>query len=212
MKIAVIGATRGTGKHVVDLALRRGHRVTALVRDPSKLPVQPNLAIVQGDGREAADVERAVAGQDAVVSCIGASQMKTAEYLVSTSAPPLVEAMKKTGVKRVLLLSTQGAGDSSAGLLRFVFPIFKRIARVPYQTIFEDKNRAEAILRASDLQWTLVRPPRLTDRAPTGRYRASPSEKGGGLTAQISRADLAAFMLDELEKPQWIQRAPFVRG
>ena len=208
MKIVVIGATRGTGKHVVDQALERGHEVTVLVRDPSKLQAHPKLHVVQGDGRNLADVEKAVQGQDAVITCIGASQLKTAEFLVSTSARPLVEAMKKHGVKRLLLLSTAGAGDSAGGM-KWVFPILRLFARTVYQTIFEDKNRAEEIITATGLDWTLVRPPRLTDEPRAGRYQTKPSQGGGGF-AKISRADLATFMLDEAQKGQWIRGAPFV--
>ena len=208
MKIALIGATRGTGKHVLDQALERGHEVTVLVRDPSKLQAGPKLRVIQGDGRNLADVEKAVQGQDAVITCIGASQLKTAEFLVSTSARPLVEAMKKHGVKRLLLLSTLGAGDS-AGVMKLVFPIMRLFAKPMYQTIFEDKNRAEEIITATELDWTLVRPPRLTDDPKVGRYQTKPSKGGGGF-AKISRADLATFMLDEAEKGQWIRGAPFV--
>ncbi|MET0402946.1 MAG: SDR family oxidoreductase [Cystobacter sp.] len=209
MKIVVIGATRGTGKHVVEQALARGHEVTVLVRDPSKLQAQPTLHVVQGDGRNLADVEKAVQGQDAVITCIGASQLKTAEFLVSTSARPLVEAMKKHGVKRLLLLSTAGAGDSAGGAMKWVLPLLRLFARTVYQTIFEDKNRAEEIITATTLDWTLVRPPRLTDEPKTGRYQTKPSQGGGGF-AKVSRADLATFMIDEAEKGQWIRGAPFV--
>lgn len=208
MKIVVIGATRGTGKHVVDQALERGHEVTVLVRDPSKLQAQKTLRVIQGDGRNLADVEKAVQGQDAVITCIGASQMKTAEFLVSTSARPLVEAMKKHGVKRLLLLSTAGAGDSE-GAMKWVFPVLRLLARPVYQTIFEDKNRAEELIAATELDWTFVRPPRLTDGPKTGHYQTKPSKGGGGFE-KISRADLATFMLDEAEKSQWIRGAPFV--
>ena len=208
MKLAVIGATRGTGKHVVEQALERGHAVTVLARDPSKLPAHPALHVVQGDGRNLADVEKAIQGQDAVITCIGASQMKTAEFLVSTSARPLVEAMKKHGVKRLLLLSSLGVGDS-AGVMKWMFPVLRLLARPVYETVFEDKNRAEEIVTATDLDWTLVRPPRLTDAPKVGRYQTRSSRGGGGF-AKISRADLAAFMLDEAEKGQWIREAPLV--
>ena len=208
MKMVVIGATRGTGKHVVDQALERGHEVTVLVRDPSKLQAHPKLHVVQGDGRNLVDVEKAVQGQDVVLTCIGASQLKTAEFLVSTSARPLVEAMKKHGVKRLLLLSTAGAGDSVGGM-KWVLPLIRLVAKGAYQTIFEDKNRAEEIIAATELDWTFVRPPRLTDEPRVGRYQTKPSKGGGGF-AKISRADLATFMLDEAEKGQWIRGAPFV--
>jgi putative NADH-flavin reductase len=209
MKLVVIGATRGTGKHVVEQALARGHEVTVLVRDPSKLQAQPALHVVQGDGRNLADVEKAVRGQDAVITCIGASQLKTAEFLVSTAARPLVEAMKKHGVKRLLLLSTAGAGDSARGATKYVIALLRQLARTVYQTIFEDKNRAEEIITATALDWTLVRPPRLTDEPKTGRYQTKPSQ-GGSVFAKVGRADLATFMVDEAEKGQWIRGAPFV--
>jgi hypothetical protein len=114
--------------------------------------------------------------------------------------------MKKHGVKRLLLLSTLGAGDS-AGVMKLVFPIMRLFAKPMYQTIFEDKNRAEEIITATELDWTLVRPPRLTDDPKVGRYQTKPSKGGGGF-AKISRADLATFMLDEAEKGSVDSRSP----
>jgi putative NADH-flavin reductase len=210
MKIALIGATRGTGKHVLDQALERGHEVTVLARDPSKLQASPKLRVVQGDGRNLADVEKVVQGQEVVITTVGASQVKKPEFLVSTSARPLVEAMKRHGVKRLLLLSTNGAGDSAGPMVKLLLPIFRTLAKPAYQTIFEDKNRAEEIVTATDLDWTLVRPPRLTDKPRVGRYQTAPSKSGGKAFAQISRADLATFMLDEAERGQWIRGAPYV--
>ena len=93
--------------------------------------------------------------------------------------------------------------------MKWVFPLFRLFARTAYQTLFEDKNRAEEIISATDLDWTLVRPPRLVDEPKTGRYQSKPSQGGGGF-AKISRADLAAFMLDEAEKGAWIRGAPLV--
>lgn len=210
MKIAIVGATRGTGRRALEQALARGDEVRVLARNVDALPKHERLTVVQGDARKATDVEQVVVGVDAVLSCIGSSQLKVADHMVSESAAATVAAMQKQNVNRLLLVSVQGIGDSANALMRMVIaPVFKLVASGAYDNIFADKVRAEDIVRASALEWTLVRGPRLTDAAPTGRYRAVPSAGGTGM-GKISRADLATFMLDEVAKRAWVKQAVLV--
>jgi putative NADH-flavin reductase len=210
MKIAILGATRGTGRCALDQALARGDDVRVLARNVAALPTHERLTVVQGDARKAADVEQAVAGVDAVLSCIGSAQLKVADHMVSECAAATVAAMQKQNVTRLVLVSVQGIGDSAnAAMKMLIAPVFKRVASAAYDNIFADKERAEAIVRASSLEWTLVRGPRLTDDAPKGRARAVPSA-GGTSMGKISRADLATFMLDEATKRAWVKQAVLV--
>jgi putative NADH-flavin reductase len=207
MKIALFGSTRGTGRHVLEQALARGHHVVALARDPASLPTHERLTAVKGDARNLADVEKVVGGANAVISCIGNTTFKKVEYMVSTAAKPLIEAMEKHAVKRLVLLSVQGAGDGAPWLLRNLgFPLMRLLAKNAYAVIFEDKDRAEELVRGSSLDWTLVRAPGLNDKPAQGNYRVL--ERGGNPLKQITRADLATFMLDEAEQNRWILRTP----
>jgi putative NADH-flavin reductase len=209
MNLAVIGASRGTGKYVVEHAIDRGHHVTVLARDPSKIPLRPQLTVVHAVGTRAADARKVVEGQDVVICCLGPSPMKRGQLVVTAAARALVQAMSEHGVRRMLLMSAVGAGES-AGALSVAMPLFKLVARGSYEAIYGDKNQAEEILRASDLDYTLVRVPRLTDAPATGRYRTGDGKAIGVKFAAIGRADLSRFILDEIEKPAWIRGAPSV--
>jgi putative NADH-flavin reductase len=122
MKIALLGGSRGVGRHLLDQALERGHHVKALLRDPKSVPVQhAKLELVQGDARAAADVAKVVQGADAVLTSLGAGKMWSTDRIVSEGAKATVEAMKQHGVKRVLLVSVLGAGPQK-GIARRASP------------------------------------------------------------------------------------------
>jgi putative NADH-flavin reductase len=209
MKIALLGATRGTGLQTLQQALERGHQVTALARDVSKLPAHANLTPVQGDAKNAADVEKAIAGADAVISCIGSSTIGTADRLVSTCAAATVEAMKKTGLKRILFLSVEGAGENPPAATRMLYGAMGIFAKGAHDTVLVDKNRSEELLRASGLDFTFVRPPGLNDKPARG-YRAL-EQAPFFAPPFVSRAAVAAFMLDELGKNEWVKKGVIVR-
>lgn len=207
MKIALLGGTRGTGRHVLDQALERGHEVKLLARNVSGLPQHPKLLIVQGDARKPNDVAQVVQGADAVVTSVGSSNLKSRERLVSDSAIATVEAMKQHGVKRLVLVSVFGAGP--VGLpLRAGLGFFKLVAPAVFENVFEEKNRAEATFAAAGVDYTFVRAPQLTDGPKTGKVTAKLS--AAPLPRKISRADVAGFMLDELEKNAFVRQAPIV--
>ena len=203
MKVAVFGSTGSVGWHVVEQGLGRGHEVTAFVRDPSGLDVaHERLTVFRGDVLDAAAVEGAVGGQEAVMCSLGAGRRGRVR---SEGTRNIVRAMEGAGVRRLVCQTTLGAGDSSGNLDFFwkhvMFGLLLREA-------FADHEQQEAHVRGSDLDWTIVRPAAFTDGGRTGEYRHGfpPSKKG--LKLEISRADVAGFMLDQLADDAYLRRAP----
>jgi len=202
--LALLGATRGIGRVLLERALERGHRVRALVRPGSALDLRhPNLTVVRGDATSAEDLARAVDGVDAVLSAIGVPA-RTKRAVRTEAAQATLEAMRTCGVKRLVAVSVYGVGETRAHLPFFtrnlVFPLFLRRAIADHET-------QEDMVRRSDVEWTLVRPPYLTDGPMTGDYAVDFGEALQGLTWKISRADVAHRMLEALEKGTHLRQA-----
>jgi len=205
MKILVIGATGLTGTHLLKHLLADGHEVTAFVRDPSKLSVQnPKLKVAQGEARDAASIDRAVQGQDAVISAFGPRSIK-ADDLQEVFMRNLVAAMTKNGVKRLVNLSAMGAGNSRAGapfiMRKIILPLF-------LGKMFEDKDKGEVYLLGSTLDYVNVRPGRLTNGPARGGVKASLDYKD--LKSVMSREDLALFMIAQLKNAEWVRKSPLI--
>lgn len=207
MKIVVFGASGGTGREIVKQALAAGHAVTAFVRNPAKMDVQhPNLTLMPGDVLDAAAVQKAVAGQAAVISVLGPTRPPV-PGMMETAAQHIVAAMQAQGVRR--LISTTGAGVHDPQDQPGLFDHFmKGLLTVMAGDVLRDSAANVAVLRASDLDWTVVRFPRLTDGPHTGKYRVGYLGKNAG--GQISRADGADFVLKELVAGQYIRQMPVV--
>lgn len=193
-KLTVLGATGGTGRQVVQQALDAGHHVTAVVRDPAGLGLShPRLDVVTAQLTDAPALADAVAGRDAVISALG-PRSRSAAGVLTRGLRATVPAMAAGGVRRLLVISAAPVGPTPPGeplVMRYVLtPIIQRVFRDTYA----DAGQMEAELAASDTEWTVVRPPRLTDRPVTGRYRV---EYGGNVRngRTISRADLAHLLL-----------------
>jgi putative NADH-flavin reductase len=204
MKVLVIGGTRGIGREVVAAAHAAGHSLTLLARNAERisLPVT-GVRVVVGDAGDADDIERSVAGQDAVVWTVGIGPTRRPVDLFSRSTQFLLAAMAKHGVRRLLCVTGVGAGDSRGhgGFVydRILQPLFLK-------TIYEDKDRQEQQLRMSDVDWTIVRPGRLTNAPATGLVRALTDLKG--VTAgKVSRADVAGFIVEHLETSEFRKTA-----
>ncbi|GAA4611258.1 SDR family oxidoreductase [Actinoallomurus liliacearum] len=205
MKLTIFGASGRTGTHLVRQALERGHQVTAVVRDPARLdvPAHERLHVVTADVMDPAAITTAVGEADAVVSALG--HRDTGPTTVcQDGARSIIEAMAKTGARRFLMVSAAGmVTDPGDGpLTRYVAkPILQRLLRHG----FADMGRAEEAVRGSDLDWTIVRPPRLIDKKGTGRYRTGidRSVRGG---VQISRADLATGILTLISEDSSVRR------
>lgn len=204
MKILVIGATGGTGRHIVRRLLERGDSVRALARKPTDIGERhERLEVVQGDARDLGSVDRAVQGVDAVVVAFGPRSFKKTD-VQETLARNLTTAMRAHGVKRVVNLSAWGAGDSagSAGLL---FGIFRDTV---LRHIYADKNRGEAILLDPAFDYVNVRPGRLLDAPARGGVKASLD--GVGIKKELTRDDLAAFMVDQVHSDAWLRKSPLI--
>jgi putative NADH-flavin reductase len=206
-KILVIGATGGTGRLIVSQALARGYDVTALVRSREKGAGLKGAKLIVGDVRDEKVLREALAGRDAVVSALGTPASPLREVtLLSAATRALVRAMQAEQVSRLICITGMGAGDSAGhgGALfdKLIFPLLLR-------KVYVDKNRQEAIVRDSGLDWVLVRPSVLNDKPGRGTIRALTdlSAFHGGA---IAREDVAKFTLDQVQGDGWLRRAPLI--
>jgi uncharacterized protein YbjT (DUF2867 family) len=193
MRITVFGATGRTGRHVVEQALDAGHQVTAVVRDPARLPVPPRagLTVATASLEDRAAVLRAVTDADAVVDALGVRETGPTTLRADT-ARVVTAAMRNAGVRRLVVISAGGAhttGDSLPIRL-LVKPVLGWVLR--HQ--FADMRAMEDVVRASGLDWTIMLPPRLTDRPATGRIRRRVGANVRG-SYTMTRADLATAAL-----------------
>jgi len=197
MRIAVIGATGRTGLAFVEEAHRRGHEIVAVVRNPDRLSIRVER-VERADARSAVELAAAIHGVDAVVFCVGPGP-DAPHGIVTEAITSTIEAMHTAGIARLLMITATGPfTDGDAPLLRYVLkPLVQRILRAP----FADLAAADAIVQASDLDWSIVRPPQLADGPSKGSYRTDPR---WGL--RITRADLAIAMADALEGETAVSR------
>jgi putative NADH-flavin reductase len=206
MKIAVIGATGRTGRLLVGELLGRGHDVVALVRDPAKAgDLGAQVHVVAGDSRSRADLDRLLAGADAVVSALGPTAKEAS--LHQETAAALIDAMHAAGVVRFVGVSGAGIdvpGDQKSFSARLISTLIQRLGG----SVVKDKPAEYAMYAASDLAWTLVRPPRLVEGPATGRLEHD--ARRSTRSTRISRADLAVFLADVVEGDLYAREAPFV--
>lgn len=202
MHIALFGATGGTGRQVLEQALAQSHAVSALVRDPSKLAEQPGLTLVVGDVLNQAATTRSIQGADAVICILGSHG--SGEPIEALGTRAILEAMRDTGVRRLIAVTSLGVGDSREQISW----AFRVIMDLTLKPIMMAKEEQERLIKASGLDWTIVRPGGLTDGPRTGAYRfgRDRSIKGG----RISRADVADFVLRQLTDPTFIHQTPAV--
>ncbi len=198
MKFLILGATGGTGLRLIDAAIRRGHEVTALVRSPQKLAnADRRLQVLAGDPLNVDHLIPALSGKDAVLSAFGPQTLRSTPVW-QKFATSLVEAMTAGEVRRLLLVSV-------ALLFRNIGFAGYIVSHTLLRNIRAGAGRMEGIVESADLDWTIVRPPRLTNGRGTGSYRV----EDGRLPSRgfvISRADLAEFMLSEVEQNEHVRR------
>lgn len=204
MKLVIFGASSPTGKLLVENALAKGHVVTALVRDESRLGMtHPNLRVFCGDALKYEDVEAVVSGSEGVISTLG-PRGKPA-VMAAESTKNIVNAMERNGVKRLVLVSVAGIAvpqdKRGKSIIDSLLKFFLR-------EVFTDRENQLAILNASQLDWVAVRVPRLTDGVGTGSVRAFFGKPSPGM--KLTRADLADFMLEQLNSDQWLRQAPIL--
>ncbi|MBB5083468.1 NAD(P)-dependent oxidoreductase [Nonomuraea endophytica] len=196
MRILVVGAAGRTGKHVLTQGVRRGHEITAFARSPEKLKEHQGLSAVhQGDARDLDAVRTAVQGQDAVIAAVGGSEI----------ALTLITAMRESGPRRLVMTSSRSVPATRPRLPVALAWLFLRTAYV-------DLARAEGMLQASDLDWSVVRGTMLNDKPAAGRVHVDFAANATGGAMQLSRADYAMALLDTAEDAGLIGKALGVCG
>ena len=206
MRVLIIGASKGIGLETTRQALAAGHRVRAFARSADAIRLEDaRLDKFRGDALKAADVEAALEGVDVVIQALGVGfgDLFRPVRLFSDATRVLVRAMEAKGVKRLIAVTGFGAGDSreAIGLLQ----------SLPFSLVFgrayDDKSEQERLIRQSSLDWTIARPGVLTDGRRTGRAKilADPSQWRNGT---ISRADVADFLVRQIEDRTCLRKAP----
>jgi putative NADH-flavin reductase len=199
----ITGANGGIGKQVVQQALLAGHRVTALVRNPANLTLKhPNLEVAVGDVMQPGSFEKYLQGKDAVISALGVSGGLFSDKpttLYSQGNANILTAMEQYGVNRAFFISASGL-DISAAMPFYVRFFAKYILQKLLRHMYNDLRAMEQLVKASPINWTIMRPPQLTDNPVTGNYRVAinhPLKNG----LKISRADVAHYMVNNLFTP-----------
>ena len=201
MKLLVIGAAGKTGGEVVKQALAAGHEVTAFVRQADDFDVD-NVRVIEGDATDGAEIEKAIIGQDAVIDTIGGATPYKETTLESSAASAIINAMKRNGVRRLVVTSMLGEGESKANA-----SIYERLLLATFlRGADKDKAAMESAVKASDLDWVILRPAILSDDAATGNVKVFDAETGEK-AHKITRADLAAFMLAQLSGDEYLHKA-----
>jgi len=200
--IALFGPTGGTGRAVIQQALERGHQITALIRTPEKLEIRhERLQLIQGDVMHLEEVRKTVRGTDAVLCCLG-TRAADKRMVRAEGTRQIIEAMETEGVKRLICQTSLGYGDTAQSM-----PWYMTYIIIPYilKNAFKDHALQEDLIEASNLDWTIARPGSLNNRKLTKQYRHGfPPETRTKLS--ISRADVAHFMLDQIESDEYLKQ------
>jgi putative NADH-flavin reductase len=198
MRLFVLGGSGGIGRQMIDQAIKRGDQVTAFVRSPEKLgPQREGLTTRRGDPRNAAELAEALPGHDAVLSMLGPPGPGPTT-IMREGARSTVAAMQAVGMRRLLVVSAAVLFDGAGiivGLMR----------RTLLRNIAQDSAEMERIVMTSGMDWTIARPPRLTNGPLTRRYKVEDGRMPRGKWI-VSRADVADFLLDELHQGKYMHR------
>jgi putative NADH-flavin reductase len=210
MRLAIFGVTGKTGTRLLGQAIAKGHRVTVLVRDPARLAFQhQQLQVITGDVTDPSAVAQTLLGCEVALCVLGGGRVAQHRTAVIVGSHQIMMAMPQQGVRRLIAVTAAGAGDGWQRLswpLRtlmkpFIWPI--RLAKTAQEELIVQSSRE--MVR----EWIIVRPPRLTDKPATGHYRVG-QDFTLGLSAAISRADLAAFMLANLDNERYLYQTPAI--
>jgi putative NADH-flavin reductase len=208
MKILIIGASRNTGLLTAQLALAKGHEVSALSRHPEQMPLtHPQLRKIKGDFHNQADVAAAVPGHDAVIITTGSSMsaLKQTPDFFSRGTRLVIAAMQTAKVRRLIILSNLAAGDGYA----LLNPLAKLFTNLFIREATDDHTLQEKLARDSGLEWSVARPSRLTNGPARGKYQAI---SGKQVPGSISRADVADFLLEAAVTDRWINQTMNLGG
>lgn len=204
--LAIFGGSGATGKLLVNQALAAGYAVVALVRTPAKLGIEhQNLTVVQGDILDAAQVEAVVEGADVVLSALGPTENRPT-FTISQGMQHILAAMQKHDVGRIIVATGAGVRDPK-DKPTVVDRIFALLLRLLSKHVVADMERTVALVRNSDRAWTVVRVPRLLNSPAQGKLKVG---YVGDIRPQIARADMATFMLQQVESDQFVRQAPAI--
>lgn len=197
MKLIIFGASGGTGLELVQQALAMGHEVAAFVRNSGQITLShERLNLVQGDVLNSKEVQCALKNQDAVICSLGA-KATSKNMLRATGTKIIIDSMEAAGIRRLVCLSALGCGESRA-LLPFHYKYF--FCPVFLRHVYRDHEAQEKCVRKSNLDWTIIRPAALTDGQLTGSYLHGVIAADKALKMKVSRADVAEFMLKQLNE------------
>lgn len=207
MKLAIFGATGRTGQHLVRLALAENYMITALARDPRKLPLSNNnLVCIMGDARDSISVDRTISGADAVISVLGPTDRREPGALTRCTRN-IIQAMKQNDLRRLVVSAGAGIGDN-ADSPTLADHLIKWLLKTTARPAYTDMLGVASLVRKSGLDWTIARAPMLTDQPATGSIKVGYLGKGVGI--RLSRADLASFMLIQVVSTEYFYKAPVV--
>jgi putative NADH-flavin reductase len=204
MRLTIFGASGKTGRHLVGQALEAGHTVTAVVRDPARLPIRHDrLLVAVADVLDPAAIEPAVADADAVISALGPRSYRGPSSIISAGTASILQAMRATGTSRVVVISAAPVATDDHGTT-LPYRLLVGVLRALLRRAYADMAVMEEETRRSGTDWTILRPPRLTDGPRTGTWRQA---KDANLRRgyRISRADLAEAILASLDDPDTVK-------
>jgi putative NADH-flavin reductase len=210
MKVAVFGASGGTGRLLVERSLAAGYEVTALLRRPAEYALSKRVRVIEGNAFDTAAVRRTVEGANVVLSALGARSIRR-EDVLERAVPLIVTAMRETGVRRIVALGSAGAKADSmkwqAAYRRWI------VHGILYRTLLKWPVASQVaqwkILSQSGLDWTMVLPPMLTNGTGRGSCRVDSEALPRG-AARIARADVATFMMQQIESREWIGKGVYI--
>ena len=201
-RLLVLGANGPTGRLTVQQALDRGYAVTALTRHPESFPIEHDqLTVLGGDATDPATIQSALHDCDAVISTIGTAYTRKPVKVYSASGRLVVDAMRRTSLRRLIVVTSMGAPKEvqQKGLVQTT--IMRLLRNTLGRTLYDDMLKLEQIVASSGLDWTIVRPPGLSNDPGTGYAVADTYLDEPGMT----RADLAAMLLDQVHETTWIR-------
>lgn len=210
MNIAIFGASGSTGLLLTKRILYAGHQVTALLRTPQTFTLRGAVHVVQGSVFDPALVASTVEGAEVVFSALGAHSLRK-EDVLERAVPVIVAAMQQKGVRRIIVLGSAGAKPDALDKQ----PAWRRwiVEHLVYRTLLKwpvaSQRSQYATLSATDLDWTMVMPPMLTHGRARGKWRVDPDALPRN-ASYISRHDVASFMLQQIDNPQYIGKAVYI--
>jgi len=208
MNIIIFGSTGGTGKQLIKQALEKGYSVSAFARSPEKIILKhEKLKIIKGDVLDLQSVEKAIQNHNAVFCSIGLSSVMDKSNLRAKGTKNIIQAMQGSGINRLVCQSALGVSDSY-NLLPFFYKFF--IVPLFMKYLYSDHELQETYIKDSKLKWTIVRPAVLTNNELTGIYKHGIETENKSISAKISRADTADFMLKQVEDEAYLFKTPYV--